>query len=259
MNHFDTAMQGKRIVVTRAASQMDSLCRLLNDAGAEVVEAPLIEFKSLYCGSEDLPHLNHLAEFDWILFSSSNAIRFFHALNPQQEIPASVQIACVGKQSAKTCASLYRNPDFVPQKFSSQFLAEEIQIAKGQRMLYPCPVETASDLVESLERRGAIVTRWPIYETLQAPLTDDLKRQLRTQPDAITFASPSVVSSFCDQLPDYEDILHHSLVVCIGPMTQRRAVDLGIPVNVVPAEYTIPGMVKALRGHWAKAEDAHEG
>lgn len=258
MNHSDTALQGKRIVVTRAASQNDSLCQLLNDGGAEAVEAPLIEFKPLYREGQDLPYLDRLEAFDWILFSSSNAIRFFHALKPQPVIPAGVKIACVGKQSAKTCSAIYRTPDFIPEKFSSRYLANEIQISEGQRILYPSPVETVSALVESLEQRGASVTRWPIYETLQASLTEDVERQIRSQPDAITFASPSVVSSFCDQLPDYKELLKNSLVVCIGPMTKRRAVELGVAVQIVPTEFTIPGMVKALRTHWAEGEKNHE-
>lgn len=259
MSQLETALQGKRIVVTRADNQNDTLCQLLNDDGAEVVEAPLIEFKSLHRQSQCPTYWDRLEEFDWILFTSSNAIRFLHALRPEQSLPTELKIACVGRQSAKTCRSLYRSPDFVPQKFSSRYLAKEIPVIEGQRMLYPCPLETVSELVESLEQRDVSVESWPIYETLQAPLTEDVERQLRSRPDAITFASPSVVSSFCDQIPDYQEVLKNSLVVCIGPMTQRRAVELGISVNVVPTEFTIPGMVEALRSHCAEMEKKHDG
>jgi uroporphyrinogen III methyltransferase/synthase len=37
----------------------------------------------------------------------------------------------------------------------------------------------------------------------------------------------------------------------IGPITAATARELGLPVRVEAAEYTVPGLVRALVGHFA--------
>ncbi len=254
MKQSDTALENKRIVVTRAVCQQDSLCQQLTAKGADSIGIPLIEFRSLHRPESARTHLGKLADYDWIIFSSSNAIRFFRDLMGAAEIPKEVRLACVGRHSADTLEKFFRQPDFIPQKFSSRYLADEIDVVAGQKVLYPCPVETVSELVETLEKKGAEVERWPIYETNQSTLTPQQESQLRSQPDAVTFASPSVVNSFCEQLPDHSDLLRDCLVACIGPMTKQRAVECGLRVDIVPEEYSIPGLVKALETHWAQQE-----
>ena len=62
--------------------------------------------------------------------------------------------------------------------------------------------------------------------------------------DAITFTSSSTVTGFCDlvgPLPDPQP-----LVVSIGPVTSRTAVERGIRVDVEADPHSIDGLVDAL-------------
>ena len=238
----------KRVLVTRAAEQSASLEELLRDQGAVPVAVPMIQFRQ----TNDTSQLEHLESFDWILFTSSNAIRYFFKMLPldQRQRLAKIKLGCVGSQTAKTLAEFECQSDFVPSKFSSERLAEEIDLTAGQRILYPCPLKFNPDLPESLRAAGAAVVTWPLYETIQVDLHSATQSLIDDGVDIVTFASPSVVSSYCEQVPDYKAQLQQCVVACIGPMTRRRATELGIEVNLVPEEFTAAGLVSALVKHF---------
>jgi Uroporphyrinogen-III synthase len=70
---------GKRIVITRARSQSGELSARLHELGAEVLAVPLISLEPL----EDYAALDaavaRLAEYDWLIFTSANAVEYFTA------------------------------------------------------------------------------------------------------------------------------------------------------------------------------------
>ena len=69
-------LSGKRIVVTRATDQAHELQHSLEAKGAEVLLLPTVSF-SPASDSEALDAaLKQVAGFDWILFTSQNAVRF---------------------------------------------------------------------------------------------------------------------------------------------------------------------------------------
>jgi uroporphyrinogen III methyltransferase/synthase len=48
--------------------------------------------------------------------------------------------------------------------------------------------------------------------------------------------------------------LSASVVACIGPITAATAREAGLRVDVVPAEYTIPALARAVVEHFAGGE-----
>ena len=65
------------MVVTRATEQAHELAHSLEALGAEVVLLPTVSFAAVENSQALDAALRRLAEFDWILFSSQNAVRFF--------------------------------------------------------------------------------------------------------------------------------------------------------------------------------------
>lgn len=243
-------LSNKRVLVTRAVDQSGQLEELLREQGAEPVSIPLIEFRRIVDDLQCRENLGRLGEFDWILFTSANAIRFFFELLGDQAIPSQVRLICVGSKTADTLREFGYEPNFVPSKFSSQRLTEEINVRPGESILYPSPLEISSKLESNFEELGVEVTRWPIYETLRVGIKPEDKKVLLSGIDAVTFASPSVINSYCDQVPEYQSVLGDAITACIGPMTERRAAELGIQVDVVPEQYTAAGLVNALSRHF---------
>ncbi len=244
-------LKDKRIVVTRASIQAEPMCDLVRELGGQPVELPLIEFKPLVDRQQAETFVADLGSYDWLIFTSANAIRFFFQIVDVEEIePLDLSLACVGQKTAKLLEQYLRWPDFVPDQFTSEFLADQIDIQQRQKVLLPGPLVTNPGLSEKLVAKGAEVVPWPIYETVQLEFEPDITTRLQSGTDAITFASPSAVDSFCDRIPDAENILCQNIIACIGPMTQRRAIERGIRVDIMPETYDVPNLVQALANHF---------
>src|ERR1700680_261672 len=70
-------LEGKRIVVTRAIEQARDLMARLQNMGAIVLLFPAVSFSEPSDTAELDRVIRSLGEFDWILFTSANAVRFF--------------------------------------------------------------------------------------------------------------------------------------------------------------------------------------
>ena len=70
-------LKGKRIVVTRAPEQSRELIAQLEELGAEVVSIPLVSFHAVEDPTEFDEAIRSIAKYDWLLFTSQNAVRFF--------------------------------------------------------------------------------------------------------------------------------------------------------------------------------------
>ncbi len=72
-------MQGLRIVVTRAAHQAEELAAPLRDLGAEVLLVPMIGIAPPVDETALRHAAAHAASYDWIVFTSVNAVSAFSA------------------------------------------------------------------------------------------------------------------------------------------------------------------------------------
>ncbi len=73
----DRPLFGRRIVVTRSREQAAELVDMLEERGADAIQAPTIRIAP----AEDLPALDRAcadaATYDWIVFTSANAVDYF--------------------------------------------------------------------------------------------------------------------------------------------------------------------------------------
>src|ERR1700692_2786256 len=74
-------LEGKRIVVTRAAEQARDLMARLQNMGATVLLFPAVSYSEPSDTAELDRAIRSLGEFDWILFTRADAVRFFAARN----------------------------------------------------------------------------------------------------------------------------------------------------------------------------------
>jgi uroporphyrinogen-III synthase len=107
-------------------------------------------------------------------------------------------------------------------------------------------------LPDGLRARGVQVDVVTAYETVLGRGGDDLPAALRAgQVDAITFTSPSTVRNTLRRLQVEAglgpDALAGVRIVCIGPVTAEAARNAGLRVDLVPENYTVSGLVDALR------------
>src|ERR1700757_4979787 len=85
MHHKPLA--GKRVVVTRALEQSRSLVDALRNAGADPVLLPLVAFAPADNLEELDACLRNSATFDWVFFTSQNALRAVQQRCAALELP----------------------------------------------------------------------------------------------------------------------------------------------------------------------------
>lgn len=237
---------GKRILVTRAREQASELSRLLAEAGAEPIEAPMIRIENLP-PSDDL--LERLRKADWIVFTSANGLpallEQIDALGADIRALGTARIAAIGPATAEGIRSRGLRVDFVPSRFVAESAAEEFPSPEGKRILIARALEARDVLPEALAGRGAAVETAAVYKTVveQDGLPD------LSNIDAITFASSSTVRSFREK---FAGEVKGPVIACIGPVTAQTAREMGLKVDLEPEEFTIPALVEALTRHFEK-------
>lgn len=253
-------LAGRRIVVTRARAQAGELTARLEGMGAEVVELPTIRIEP----PADPGPLNRAAaragSFDWIVFTSANAVeRFWYALAEQGCDAASlcgVRICAIGPATAAELERRGVRPALVPDQAVAESAAQALLAAgpvHGARVLLPRAQVAREVLPAALRAAGAEVTEVTAYVTAQDGTGAERVRGMldRGEIDALTFTSGSTVKSFVDLVGT--DV-GRAKVACIGPATAAAAREAGLAVDVQAAEHTAPGLARALADFYAAAE-----
>ena len=253
----------KRILVTRSRRQTSDLAAQLRAFGAEPILIPTISIAPPE--SLDALHtaLTELQIFDWIVFTSSNAVEAFAnqlSLVNQSSGRPEVKVAAIGPTTAQTLTSIGLTPDLIPPRAVAESLAEAIlpHITPGQTRILLVRAETARDVLpETLRAAGADLTIAPAYRNLiptsSIPLLHALFDQPASWPDAITFTSSSTAANLLALLEAAHLTLPHDgahgrtiLRASIGPITSRTLRDLGYPPHLQAPEANIRSLVEAL-------------
>ncbi|MGE0041779.1 MAG: uroporphyrinogen-III C-methyltransferase [Vicinamibacterales bacterium] len=253
---------GKRVLVTRSRDQAAELVELLEAHGAEAIEAPLIKIVP----PEDFGPLDEACaragQFDWIVFTSANgAVAFMDRLmlgTRDARALADVRLCAVGPGTAARLARYGLKVDLVPEDHRAEGVVQALTALgplTGRKVLFP-KADIARDVVpERLTAAGAEVTEVVAYRTVTAEGDGhlDIYRQLLDHRiDCVTFSSASAIRSFVAIYGDEQaaDLLNHTVVATIGPVTADAAARYQIQPAITPASSTIPAFVDAIVAHF---------
>lgn len=236
---------GKRIVVTRPAAQSASFCAQLESRGAVAVPFPAIRIEAL--GEAELLRaaMGRLPAFDWVVFTSVNGVR--HAWeHVADSLPPALRVAAIGPATARALQDRGVTPDFMPDEFRAERLAQGMGPVQGQRILLARAQGARRTLVDMLRERGAHVEEVTAYRTVRNTPPASAFAVLKRGVDAITFTSSSTATHFAALVPERNS----AAIACIGPITARTARDLGYSVNMVAEEYTTRGLLNTLEDYF---------
>lgn len=245
---------GKRIVVTRAREQASGLVDLLTELGADVVECPTIRTEPVTETSAVDSAIRSLDSFDWVVFTSSNAVRYFWERLESAEFDArafrSAKMIAIGPATDAALRQRGIRADFAPKQSRSEAVLEEFGEAKGLRFLIPGGESSRDALRDGWLRGGAEVVVAPTYRTISdtsgiEAVRDGLERG---EIAAVTFTSGSTVENFIDALgvPDGAKWLSTTRVATIGPVTSEVARSHGIQVAVEAANASVEALADAI-------------
>ena len=247
---------GQRVLVTRAADQAAEIVRALRDAGAQPVVIPMIETVPAPDSSGVDAALRALPDYDALLFSSVNAVRFFAQRASQLGVPlasAAPAVACVGPQTAGAARERGLVVAVTPtERFDATGLVEAATSAwgaVGRRYLLPQAQAARPELRDGLCAAGARVDAVTVYQTI-APEVDSQSlrdRLLRGDLDALTFTSPSTATNFASLL-DAESLraARACRIAAIGPVTADALRAVGLDPQVLPQRATVRDLVSEL-------------
>jgi uroporphyrinogen-III synthase len=242
-------LTGRRVVVTRAEEQAQELFQRLQELGARPIAFPVIAIAPAEAGGPLDQALARLDSYDWLIFTSANGVKHFRAQN--EDLSAHTKIAAVGPATAQALRQRGLPTHLVPRQHRAEAILDEIGDVSGQRILLPSADIARPTLAEGLRARGALVERVTAYHTVLGEPTqaafDALRAGLRAGVDVVIFSSPSCVRNFL-ALTDGLDY-GQPLIACIGPITAAAARKLGLTVDIVPQQYTINGLLEALKTH----------
>lgn len=263
MTATDKPLAGKRIVLTRAPEQAPALFRALNDAGASVILFPCIEFVAPDDYGPLDAALSHLKEFDWIAFTSQNAVRFFRErqreLDSMRSVPVTghAKIAALGAATAEAAAKEGCPADFVASGARSglEFVAAFAPLARGQKVLLPQSDQAGDRISAALGDAGAIVTSVVAYQTCvpQSMDNDALARIHSEGADLIFFGSPSAFRNFVETVgkETVTQLAANSAFGAIGPTTTAAIRDAGMLVQFESPEPGAKAIVKAMEEYFS--------
>lgn len=249
----------RRIVVTRPRPQAQALVALLEAAGASVLAVPTIAIAEPESWGPLDRALARIGEYGWVVFTSANGVRMVRQRLGERGAAALAgrRIAAIGPATAEALRQWGVAPDVVPREYVAEDLAAHLsaELRPGDRVLLPRAAEARDVLVRALEAMGVSVHEVAAYCTRPA-VADALRASLRAGGiDMVTFTSSSTVRHFAALFPPGEMIAAMAgvEVACIGPVTAQTAVSLGLAPRVVAAEYTIPGLARAIIRHYESA------
>jgi uroporphyrinogen III methyltransferase/synthase len=260
-------LEGRTIIVTRAASQAEELTKLLEDFGASVLACPTIEIRELDNYERLDEALDHLYGYDWLILTSANGVEFFikRLINRRLKIEDldEIRVCAIGQRTADRLHEAHVHVDIVPSQSTAEgvfaTLSEFVGGAerlRGLNILLPRALVGREHLPKALEEAGARVDVVPAYQTVLPENFDrgKLTAMLAGSGDCIAFTSPSTIKNLA-KLFDTHDlgkVLPTLAIACIGSVTATTAVEYGLRVDIQPTTFTGADLAQAIADYFSK-------
>jgi uroporphyrinogen III methyltransferase/synthase len=259
-------LDGRTVVVTRAQTQADEFATQLEQYGARVVVCPTIEICALESYELLDEAIEHLYGYDWLIFTSVNAVDYFfkrfHEHGHETSELDERKVCAIGEATTEKLNDLHVHVDVVPDEFKAEGIFAALEQFVGGNagfsklnFLIPRASIARDHLPRALQQSGARVDIVPTYRT-SLPADIDRGRvaaMLSGDADCIAFTSSSTVKNL-GQLFDTQDLseaLSGVVIACIGDVTAETAVQYGLQVGIQPNESTIPALARAIADYFA--------
>lgn len=251
---------GKRGLVTRARTQAGALSALLEEAGCQTLEFPVLAFEET--GNPELAALlddlsaGALAP-GWLVLTSPNGAERFLSLLAQRKIDhrrlLGQKIAAIGPGTAKVLAEAGLYPDLVPETYTADALGLALAGRCQGEAAVLLRAQTASpDLPKRLTDAGIPFRDLPLYRTI---LPQDAAASCDPgAADFVTFTSSSTVQNLCALVK--EDVLGRLRTLpafCIGEITADAARKSGFSNIVTARSSTIPALAETVVTYYTGA------
>jgi uroporphyrinogen III methyltransferase/synthase len=246
---------GRTVLVTRDETGNADTAGKIIARGGNPVEFDTISIKPMTDRDEFLRVLTELTNYDWAIFTSPNGVAVLFealdALGKDARVFGPVRLAALG---AKTAAALEQHgvkADFVPTVFTGYELGVQLAALANlhdKKVLLLRSQLASKELVDILQQAGAQVHDTAVYTAIpkqgDAPALQERIRQGGIH--WLTFASPSSVRSFFEQISPDAVNANSVKVASIGPVTSKELTKLGVRIDIEATEHTTDGLLDTI-------------
>lgn len=246
-------LSGWNVLITRPAGQADALCQLIEQAGGVPLRFPLIAIERSRNAAAALELLQRHQEWDWLIFVSTNAVRYACELGDWwHRLGERPRIAAIGRGTADLLLHRGIRVDLRPKaQFNSESLLEtlEFQAPEGQRFLIVRGQGGRELIADTLKQRGAEVGYAEVYQRV-APSghPSSLIRAWRDgEINAVVLSSAEALDNLVNLLgPEHSELLERTPVAVMGERLAVRARELGCERLAIAPEASDEGLCSAV-------------
>ncbi len=254
-------LSGQKILITRSEEQALPFVRAIEKKGGEALVIPLLSFQSPKDPTKIKQALQKLHTYQWVIFTSQNAVRFFMESLEEMGQPIerlhTCKVAAIGTKTLERLEAYGVNVDFYPSEFVAEQFAKEFidWIQPGDRILLPHGNLARTTIRDQLLEKGFALDAIIAYETVADTKSKDKLREVMSNGsvDIVTFTSSSTVHFFFELLGE-STALGDCLTACIGPVTAETLEQYGLTPDIIAEEYTIDGLVHSIESFLLKEE-----
>lgn len=238
-------LSGKRILVTGSRNMADSLEKEFEQYGGETIAISLVETIPDYSDCDDI--FNNLEKYSWFIFTSANGVNIFfdrlRDLRVDIRKLANARFAVVGTSTKKALEKYGLYADFIPSKFTSKILAEELskELTDKDKILIVRGKQGKNFIEDKFSDMSVEFDKICIYETIQDERRADEVKRICPDVDYIVVTSGSGARALRDMAG-----CEHDNIVAIGLVTKRDCEEAGLRVKLVAEEFDARGIVDVI-------------
>jgi len=247
-------LKDRYFIYTKSDGNSSVLNNIISENGGQLVNFPMIEIKFRQIDEEEKRLLHSVYQYNWIILTSSNAIKYLFQHLECYGIDKSVldktKFAVVGQQTGKTLASYGYKYNYINSGQTGEQFAKELDelFDDSIKALYPTGNLTRYNMERVL---GDRVKRINVYNTLMPDIIDkDILGNIRSSKyDMLIFTSPSGFNNLI-MLLNGSINLSDIRSVCIGTTTQQAMQKHGVEPLAVAKTANARGIGQAILSYY---------
>jgi len=235
-------------VITRPLGQAEKLQSMIAEEGGEALLYPLIAISSLSDYRAFDATIADLAQYDWVIFISSNAVQFGMPRMRQVlgDFPEKLQFAAIGPVTAAELGRYGVQQVLTPKdRFDSEALLAlpQMQAVQGKKCMIVRGVGGREVLAKTLETRGALVAFAECYQRVNPQSDDGFLRALwqNKQLDALVVTSSEAMRHLIElaradlQKPQTASWLRNTAICVNHARIAEEAAGINLNIHVADA------------------------
>ena len=249
-------LRDKTIVITRTVEQSKESAEAFRQLGAKMIIFPTLDIVPPESWNEFDSVITGESKIDFIIFTSAHAVKMFVKRCSELNVTINydnLKIVAVGNKTSSVCEKNNIPVHVIPKKFSGEGVINALLKYEldGKLIFIPRSAIGREELPEGLKQLGAIIKTASVYN-VSIPAEEKIKTNLdklkNSKPDLFIFTSPSTFKNFLQILNVNNPVKYFENfdVAAIGPTTKSAIEERNVKVNIMPDEYTIDGLAKAI-------------